>query len=235
MQRIKKETLTQQVGKGIKAYIDSEQLQPGDKLPSEKELIQRFGVSRTVVREALKSLEMLNIIRMKQGDGIYVAESSMKDITHHISFQWERNPKTMRELLAIRTILETAALEKVILAADVKRWAPMEMWNMHMEDRMNRGLIAAEEDFQFHRALIRATGNDMLFQMSDILYSFFENVQQSQNPDDMILRRRSVEEHKEILHWIRLKHIGKAQESLRRHLAPLERNAELMGLKEDGK
>ncbi|MBP1993952.1 FadR/GntR family transcriptional regulator [Paenibacillus eucommiae] len=222
MQSIKKETLTQQVSEGIKAFIENNELKPGDKLPFEKEFIVRFGVSRTVVREALKSLEVLGVVELKPGDGIYVAHHSLKDITDQISFHWQRSPKTMKELLAVRKILEMAAIEMAINDYEPERIAPMEAWILRMEEKIRKGSVPAEEDFQFHRALFKASGNEMLFQLSDFLYGFFENAEQEQQPEKVQSSPKSLQEHKEILHWIHSRDIVKAKESLQQHLLPLE-------------
>lgn len=235
MQSVKKETLTQQVGEGIKELIGQLGLQPGDKLLNERELIQQFNVSRTVIREALKSLEMLGIVRLKQGDGIYVARPSMKSVSGHLHFQWQRSARTMKELLDVRIILETAAVERIILDGkhETDAIASIAAWNDRMEEKLKQGDVAAEEDFQFHRALIQATGNQMLFELSDILYSFFENVRQPQSPEEMALRLEAVEEHRDILHTIETGNIAAAQKSLRKHLQPLATKMALLE-SEDG-
>ena len=84
IREIKRLTIVQQVVDGLKEYIMSGELQVGDKLPTERELCQQFGVGRGTVREAVCTLQALGFVEMIPGKGSYVAskeESSDKEIT----------------------------------------------------------------------------------------------------------------------------------------------------------
>jgi DNA-binding FadR family transcriptional regulator len=218
---IRKETLSQQAGDSIKAYIEQMRLQPGDKLPSEKQLIERYGVSRTVIREALKSLETVGIIQLKPGDGIYVARPTISGMSHHFTFHWNRNPKTVKELLQIRTTLELYAIDLAVGQQDEERIRQMEHWVLEMERKLKEGVSIAHEDLQFHRALFRASGNETLCELSEFIAGFFVPLDGSatlmHGPDPL-----SLLEHKQILHWIRAGNAAKAKACLQEHLRPVE-------------
>ncbi|WP_409346392.1 FadR/GntR family transcriptional regulator [Paenibacillus sp. MBLB4367] len=221
MKGIRKETLSQQAGESIKAYIEQMRLQPGDKLPSEKQLIDRYGVSRTVVREALKSLETVGIIQMKPGDGIYVARPSISGMSHHFTFHWNRKPQTVKELLQIRVSLELFAIELTVMLRDEERIAQMSYWVEEMERKLKDGGGIVHEDLQFHRSLFRASGNDTLCELSEFIAGFFvpmEGVASTLHTPDPL----SLLEHKQILHWIRAGDTEKAKACMRDHLRPLE-------------
>ena len=72
------ETLTSQLVKALTERIDKAVFKPGDKLPSEQELIEEFGVSRTVVREAISSLRAAGLVATQQGVGAFVLQSTKR-------------------------------------------------------------------------------------------------------------------------------------------------------------
>lgn len=217
-----KVNLSQIVSERIKGYILDHDLKAGDKLPSEKQLIESLGVSRTVVREALKSLEMVGMIRIKTGDGIYVDSLSLKPVLDQVTFRWKQDAEKMRELFATRRVLELGAVEMAIEHYDTRLIGQMEYWNGEMEAVVRRGEMPIEQDLQFHRALFKATGNETFYELSEILTSFFTKIREQHfdNTEDRIV---SCGEHTRIVHYIRDKDLGRAQSEMRTHLEPLKR------------
>ena len=82
-------------------------LKPGDRIPSEKQLCQRFGVGRTSVREALRSLAVMGVLESHMGDGTFVTEDGSRFMER--SFQWGLllNPKIVENLVETRLMLES--------------------------------------------------------------------------------------------------------------------------------
>ena len=78
-------TLSQELVEQIEALIQTKKLQPGDKLPTENEIGRQFGVSRTVVREALQNLSAKNLITVKKGTGTFVKDFSSTHAVEHMS------------------------------------------------------------------------------------------------------------------------------------------------------
>ncbi|WJH36702.1 FadR family transcriptional regulator [Paenibacillus sp. CC-CFT747] len=222
MEKAEKVNLSHIVSERIKAYILERELKEGDKLPSEKQLVESLGVSRTVVREALKSLELLGILRIKTGDGIYVDALSMKPVIDQMSFHWRQSETRMKELWETRRILELGAAEMAIERYDVERIEEMEQWNEAFARKIELRQMPYEEDLQFHRTLFKATGNNTYFEFSEILTDFFSSIRQRHfgNVEDTKL---SLEEHRRIVHFIREKDPVNAKKEMERHLLPLRR------------
>ncbi|TMV48757.1 FadR family transcriptional regulator [Paenibacillus mesophilus] len=221
MESIKKETLSHMVSDRMKQFIEEQQLNPGDKLPSEKELIQRFSVSRTVIREALKSLEIIEIIEIKPGDGIYVKDQSLRNITGHISSQLKRNKEKMNDLLEVRRYLELNAIEMTILRSDEQLLKRLEFWIDQMEMKISMGEPPIEEDLQFHRSLFLATGNKIFAELSEFLYEFFHDIRKERF-ELLGNSRISLQEHKEIYQCMLNKDITGAKTGMLKHLQVLD-------------
>jgi DNA-binding FadR family transcriptional regulator len=215
-----KVNLSQIVSDRVKGYIVDHELKEGDKLPSEKQLIELLGVSRTVVREALKSLETVGLIKIKTGDGIYVDAMSLKPVLDQVSFRWKRNTRRMKELWATRRILELGALEMAIERYDLQAIEQMERYNRDMSEAIARGVLPIEEDLQFHRALFQATGNETFFELSEVLTDFFTTIRETHfNKSGNLLM--SYNEHVEIIRCIKEKDAAGAKQMMEQHLKPL--------------
>ena len=97
----------------LKEYITIHQFENGDKLPSEKLLIEKLGVSRTVVREAVSRLQQSGLIEVKSGSGMYITEKDK-----HLSMLFESHMKVhgfkIKELLEVRKIIELGAIRLII-------------------------------------------------------------------------------------------------------------------------
>jgi len=217
--------LSQVVADRIKTYILENSLKAGDKLPSEKQLIETLGVSRTVVREALKSMETVGLIKIKAGGGIYVDGTSLKPVLEQVTFRWKHDGRKMKELLATRRILELGAVELAIERYDLESFDKMDYWNDEMEKAIRAGRLPMEEDYQFHRTLFRATGNETFCELSEVISDFFTSIRRLHfgKPEDS---QQSLEEHRNIVRLIREKDAAGARAEMERHLTPLKRYAE---------
>lgn len=201
----------------IKAYIVANRLAPGDRLPNEKELVEKFAVSRTVVREALKALHMVDVVRIKSGDGLFVGEPSLKSVANYVFYQWKHDARKMRELLDTRIVLELGAVEMAIRHYDAALLDAMEQWNVRIKDRQ---VDPDDGDHGFHRALFAATGNGVSVQLSDILTDFF-HAPSARGWIAEPIWKDAYEEHAELLAAIRRKNVKVAKQIMSLHLETL--------------
>src|SRR5699024_10251514 len=112
--KVKKSSLVDIVIDRMKAYISEKNLQPGNNFVTEKELVKKLEVSRTVVREAIISLQSIGILTAQQGGGIYIADSQLEGIRTILKHHYETYGIKVKELLEIRKILELGALRLII-------------------------------------------------------------------------------------------------------------------------
>lgn len=152
----------QNIAAKIQRLIGEGLLQPGDKLPSMKELAKEFGVSRPTIREALSSLQAMGLVELRQGDGTFVAQV---DLNKHLYAPMQAALLIGRNDLAslheVRTILEVGA----------SRWAAVNRTGLAYEEiavALTEFEWAATEtdivqaDIRFHQAIAAATGNPVI-------------------------------------------------------------------------
>lgn len=200
----------------IKQYIVEHQLKPGDPFPNEKEIIELLGVSRTVVREALKSLETLGILRLKPGDGIFVADATLAPLMDQFYMRWLGSTKKMVELHEIRTVLELAAIDMVVQRADAQALAQLDEWNERMERAIRDSLPLVELDIGFHRTLFKLTGNETFFEFSEVIGKFFTEVRQKRLSSSG--GHVTLDDHRRITRCIRERKAAEAKEHMLKHL-----------------
>ncbi|TFC74004.1 FadR family transcriptional regulator [Cryobacterium sp. TMS1-20-1] len=155
----------------IKDMILSGEIKPRDKLPPEKELSERLGLSRSSLREAVKALEVIRVLDVRRGDGTYVTSLEPRLLLEAMTFITDlHTDSSILELFAVRRILEPAA---AALAA--VRMSPQELAELRAllelvnESTDVEGLVAA--DIHFHGAIAAAAGNTYLASLIDSLSS----------------------------------------------------------------
>ena len=193
-------------------------LAPGERLPPERELCERLGVSRTVVREALNLLEARGLISIEHGRGAVVSEGSPGAVRDTLGLLLRVQPKTLRELLEVRGILET---EIAGLAAGRAGAEDVEAMQAQL-DRM-RGCIDAPEgyvdaDVEFHVLLARAARNDVLLTMLEPAVDLLRASRQfsAARPGNAL---RALGEHERILDRVENGDADGARTGMRLHLA----------------
>jgi GntR family transcriptional repressor for pyruvate dehydrogenase complex len=138
--------------------IERGELQPDDRLPTEAELSDRHGVSRTVVREAVSRLKSMGLVVSRQGSGVYVAPQAS---ARPLAF----DPSVLGSLEAVMQVVEVRrALEGEVAALAAHRGSPAQVAAIHaaldaIGDATAAGRDGVEEDVAFHRAIAEAAGN----------------------------------------------------------------------------
>lgn len=134
---------------------------PGTRLPTISELAAEFQVSKGSIREAMRALQMVGLVRMRQGDGVYVAPAEAEFVSVPLTWGLLLNARTQRELVEVRLILEVAAAD---LAAHNAGIADHEAMRRAIDRLRDAGTpdAAADADLDFHLAVTRASGNRIL-------------------------------------------------------------------------
>jgi len=142
----------------LAASIREGRMAPGDKLPSEAEIMARFGVSRTVVRESLSRLQASSLVETRHGIGTFVLAPEPKS-----NFQIaEHDFATVSDVIAVlelRISLETEAAGLAALRRSADNLAAMAAALQAFEESIQRDSDAVPPDFEFHMEIARATGN----------------------------------------------------------------------------
>lgn len=169
LRTIESTRVSQEAVDQIVSLIESRQLQPGDRLPGERRLVESLGVSRTSVREALRSLEGMGLIEVRAGKGAYVKHPISEFVESTLPNPLLVDRNTLKKLFELREIIETgaaaiAAMEATEEDLQIVRSAVEGVETNFAEENLD-GMV--EADIQLHRAILVATGNDILVRVMD--------------------------------------------------------------------
>jgi GntR family transcriptional repressor for pyruvate dehydrogenase complex len=146
-------------------------LNPGAKLPPERELCVAFGVSRATLRHALKALEVMGVLRQRVGDGTYLVESAEEIFREPLELLLLIDNVSLEDVLETRLIVEPELAARAAERADAADLARMResLEGMRKWKRKDK-LIAA--DLAFHRAIFLAARNPICGRLFSLLHEF---------------------------------------------------------------
>ncbi len=200
----------------LKTFIAAENLQPGDRLPTETELATRFGVNRLSLREATKALEFLGIVEARPGRGLTVGSIDMQRVTDHLGFHPALHDVDPGELIDARVIIETGVLPFAARRMQQDPAIHARLDAINAELRQARTLQRfVELDIRFHRELIEAGGLAPLMAFGDVLVVFFHRFRESVKKAEW---QGGIEAHQQIIDALGDGNVESAIDLLRRHI-----------------
>lgn len=152
-----RQSLTAQLVESMTGRIQAGDYRKGDQLPTEKELIEEFGVSRTVVREAIANLKASGLVATRQGKGAFVLDEGMRSF--RISEENLSLVEEVLEALELRVAIESEAAALAARRRSPEELARIEQACAAMDAAIEAGRSTVDLDIAFHRAIAQATGN----------------------------------------------------------------------------
>jgi len=208
LDKIEVQSLKSQVLQEIKQYILDKGMTEGDRLPTERAFTEMYGVSRSVVREALSYLEHTGVIETVQGRGTVIKAPDISSLVEGFLFSFQVANGSKNDLLSLRIIFECAAIEEIVkLDKDIT-----ELKAIVNEDVINH----YENDKAFHQTLLSATGNVLFEQLSSVIQSYFYHIEEEGKEINYI---QTNEMHKKIIEAIANKDVQLAKELMTTHLS----------------
>jgi GntR family transcriptional regulator, transcriptional repressor for pyruvate dehydrogenase complex len=165
---VRRSRLYEEVVERLRELIEVQELKPGDRLMSERELAERLGVSRTSVRQALTALEVMGLVRVRHGGGVFLTRAPddvLPSLATELLDRYERLPA----VIEVREAIETQTAR---LAARRREEADLQAMRgalERMEGAIESGGEPADADAQFHTAIVRAARNPLLSRLWDEL------------------------------------------------------------------
>jgi len=193
---------------------------PGELLPGETSLQQEWGVSRSVVREAMKMLASRGFVSIQQGRGTFVSESSETPLREQLAITLQRGAKGQNgwsDLLEVRQVLELAVAQRAAQRAKKADVIAMReaIDNMRSHPDLPQGYVDA--DLSFHRALAEATGNPLwialLNSLNDLLRQYREEGFRGKAS-----ALHAADQHEQILNAVTAKDADAAACAMQEHL-----------------
>ncbi|MFF9623244.1 FadR/GntR family transcriptional regulator [Streptomyces griseosporeus] len=226
-----KGTVTQGAVERIKAMIAEGALEPGQRLPTERDLAARLGISRSSMREAIRALTVLGVLEARHGSGIYVTQLRAGDLLESLGVvaDLSRGPRLV-ELLEVRRVLESAATAQAAARITPDRLAAVE-GHLSAMDATDDPEEIVVHDLAFHREIALAAGNETMAALLDGLSSrtFRARVWRGYQEEGALARTRR--EHAAILRALTARdpeaaraaaaaHVGEVAEWLRGRTGP---------------
>ena len=219
MEKIKRLRVVDIVIERILNALAKGEFKPGDRLPSETELTRILGVSRNALREALKQLESLGILDIRQGDGTYVTNGKAGGaLGSTISVLFLLDQSSIAELLEARELVEVKIAGLAATRADEKDLDAISDALRELKKVLHDPERYAEKDFEFHLALTKAAKNF-------VLEKFFTSI--SELLREQLVRvarvpgviRKSYEYHEKIARAVKARNAAEAQDEMREHIS----------------
>ena len=209
-------TTSTMVAEKIKDLILQHELRPGDRLPTEQELADRFGVSRISVREATKALGFLGIIDSAPRRGLTVGTLDMDRVSRYLGFHFAVSDFPVEQLIDTRVVIETGGLRYTCVRVQDEPDICTKL------DEINRKYKEAESneerfqyDLEFHRQLLAASGIDALVAFHDLIQIFFQRLRASLEKTNF---ERAADAHGRIVDAVQRNAVNEATELLRVHI-----------------
>lgn len=230
-----KPRLTERVITDLREQIHSGKLRAGERLPSEAKLIETYGVSRTVIREAVSALKVEGLLAARQGAGVFVQEtkSSGKGDSVPFSGSYEQLSDII-EVLELRMAMEIEAAALACQRMTYAHQARLYEALKRMSEEVAEGHLGADADFQFHLTIAEATNNSHYVEFLKFLGNKTipraRITRTAESPkEQQYYLEKLLEEHRAIFDAISSRDPHKARSAMRAHLTQsLSRYQKLM-------
>ena len=194
---IKKTRVYEEIVAKIKDMLEKGRLKSGDQLPGERELSEVFQVSRSSVREALRTLETQGFLESRQGDGTYIASKPVESLVSSLASVIFSEKDSQMELFEMRRLIEPQLAYLAAERATQEEIAMMEQALVLQEEAVARGETGTDVDKSFHYIMAKATKNKVLLRLTDSMRDLLAEsrdkyLQVEGRPDKSILRHRQV-------------------------------------------
>jgi DNA-binding FadR family transcriptional regulator len=206
---------------GIIEYLKERRLQPGDRLPSERDLAERLGVGRNAVREALAKLVTLRMVESRSNSGIYLRhverESSFEALVMLTDMGSSPTPTDISETLEVRAHLEALAAR---LACQRRDEIDLLRLNQILSDSqalLAKGGNIVDMDTEFHMALVTASHNSVLVRVLNAFYRFTAK-RRTVHFADLKQAEVSLKDHRKLVDFIRQQDEEKSVALARKHM-----------------
>ena len=215
---LRRSSLVSEVVTLLREVIESKGLKPGDRLPTEAELVASLEVSRPVLREAVSRLETLGLIRVRRGLGMFVGDrDSLAGCLKLVRTAMAVTPRDLTQFADLRSALEHHGARRAAERATKADVTELE----RLCDEMDRPELPYEKaigiDFAFHRKLVEISGNELMLNVMLVLQEFIVEamLQTTPRPRDRGVSRRL---HRAILEAVRAGDPEAAEAAMREHM-----------------
>lgn len=227
---VNKENPFDEILNQIIAHIQKGDLKPGDAFPAERQMAEMFGVSRPVLREVLRALELLGIVHTVRGGANYISEDLEHCLIGPLSILFQLNNSSVRQTQQLRAALEEAAAGLAAKKCTTVDAAELQLILAHLEVEEDEK-IRANLDRDLHIKIGKMAGNPMIFNVMSASTQLTENV--ISGIRSYIMKKNHSakevdEQHKRLVAAIVEHQVEEAEECMREHMKTVGKYIEEM-------
>ena len=197
-------------------------LKKGDKLPAEREWAATLGISRTTLREAIKSLELIGLVKCTQGDSIYITNNPENSFTELLSILFHLEGGTLKQIHSFRKSIETAVIQEAAACITDGQIKMLEA----ICDKLEQDDFTFEEFFavldqRFHRIIMQVSSNPLLIIMMNAAENLFTNqiwIAREKMKSDPGASAQINSQHREIIEALRSADQNNAARAMQKHM-----------------
>lgn len=216
-------TLVEQAQDYIHNLIISGQYDSNGYLPSEGELCSTLSMSKSTVREAVRSLEVRGLLRRVHGKGLCVADNAMQNLTQSMEDMIDKGDLSYQNILEVRRLIEVHAAIKAATCATEENLKKMESFVRKLELCEAHDLSYTEADLGFHLALVESAANPLLLGITTAYTPLIQSSIFKSNAGNEFLES-SKHYHRQIYDGVRSKNPECAKQAIQAHLVESEKN-----------
>jgi GntR family transcriptional repressor for pyruvate dehydrogenase complex len=221
----RKSTITQKIIDQIRTAILEGRLKPGDKLPSEKDMVEQFQVSKQTLRESLRALEHMGLIDVRNGigGGAFVVEVDIEVIKGSLANFLYFKDLTIENLSELRKLIEPYAAKVAAQTISKKELKNLKKLNDTARENLNQDNITdvSRDEINFHRFIAEQTQNPLMILILDFIESLLEDFKNVLKPDTQFISS-VLDSHEQIYQAISDKDPEKAAEEMLKHVTDVE-------------
>ena len=227
-------TITQKIIAQIRTAILKGRLKPGDILPPEKELMEQFEVSKQTLREALRALEHMGLIDVREGigGGAHIVEVDIEVTKQGLANFLYFKDLTIENLSELRKLLEPHAARQAAQQISEEGLRKLDQLNRKARENLNKKFLEemSHNEINFHRLIAQTTDNPILTLILDFVEDLLEDFKKVLKPD-MAFSKSVLDAHDKIYEAICDKDPDRASTEMYRHVSEVEEHLSM--LKED--
>lgn len=213
---IKRPKLSDQLFSELMELITKNKMKPGDAFPTENKLIERFKVSRSVVREALQKLQVMGIIKMKTKVGATLCDVNMGISLKHIALLYINDPDKLQQVKQFRSIIEMGAIDVVLKNITEEEIRSME----EIVDKMKVMTDHFEYiklEYGFHNLFIKASKSKIISDFAGVLFELFSKSPRVGSNGGPV-EPQSTGQHEKILNALKRRDVNETKVLMAEHL-----------------
>ena len=218
---VKPKKISEEIVKQLRGLIFSGKLQPGEKLPPERELAKSLNVSRPPLREALNTLQGMGIIEIQQGNRSFVRPITTRSIYDPLVSYSKESSQNILQVFEVRKYLDIGAVSLAAERATPQQIMKLEKLVGQLEGDLKKGRLGAKPDLDFHMEIVRITGNHVYHHLVSTVYDLLQEEYRIawggifNNPESKTVL---LEQHKKIVSAIKMNNPQEGRRSAREHL-----------------